>query len=592
VPGPDGLFCTSANDDAVFNFYTAPGTVTVRNVTGSYNFARTGEYAAWVERDNTTNVDTVMVQAPNAISGIIANFFIPRPFPNPPLLITPPAPVALYTSAGGSNVVDILEGGECLLSKRSTYRVDCKPGGLGSASGATTYLLPSAAYAASLSSDGTLLGWIENFGGAPRLHVRSSGADHVFGTIDDTEAIRVAPGVAQSGELTIEPGHLVFSETYSSGSTYWLLHWSAGPDGVFDDTPGADDTVSRVLPSSVLRRNPTLLAGGLVAYSVDGSNGADVAAVDLSTYRWETLDGAGIGGLATNGAGTLFFHRGYSGFTARLPNGTEQQGGFHADRFAAAGANLVTVQGSTVNLRRRSGGAWFGTPIPLYTGATGTPWDVAVGDQYLLLGAIEGSLRYRVSDLSAASPTTTLLPTIPGTSPNGYPGVSSRMAAYMCGGPSGWNLCVHHPGPDGLYGTPDDVAMVVNRPSTSLPYNAWAVVVSGDKVAFRDENGNITVAGTGPDGVFNTADDTEDVLGPAESNNDGSLALAGDYVAWFGIAAANDGGQVMVADLAKGTQRQATTHYSIKEQLAVDPSGRVTWIDYAFSAPAIFLYAP
>ncbi len=49
---------------------------------------------------------------------------------------------------------------------------------------------------------------------------------------------------------------------------------------------------------------------------------------------------------------------------------------------------------------------------------------------------------------------------------------------------------------------------------------------------------------------------------------------------------------MIVADLARGTQRQVTAHYSMKEQLAMDPSGRLVWIDSGFSAPTIFLYAP
>lgn len=47
-PGTDGLFCSpsAAIDDTWYDFYAIPGTVYARNVTGSYNYARTGEYAA------------------------------------------------------------------------------------------------------------------------------------------------------------------------------------------------------------------------------------------------------------------------------------------------------------------------------------------------------------------------------------------------------------------------------------------------------------------------------------------------------------------------------------------------------------------
>jgi hypothetical protein len=573
-PGADGLFCSpaSAIDDTETTFYTAAG-ATVRNVTGSYDRARTGEYAAWVERSGS--VDTVMVQAPNG-SGLLV----------PPV----PAPAALFSA---SNVTDVLEGGDCLLSSLSdgSFRVDCKAGGLGGAAGVTTYTVPATARAASLSSDGALLGWLESSGGAPALHVRSAGPDRLFGTADDDDAMRVAPGAMPfAAAMAIESGHLVVSETSVSGSTYWFIHWSAGPDGVFDASAGADDTVSRELPSSEARSSPSILAGGLVAYSVSGLGGnlSDVLASDLSTYRWEAIEAAGFNGLGTNGAGTLFFHRG-TNLTARLPDGTEQQGGFFASSFAAAGSNLVTVQGSTVNLRRRSGTAWFGTPTPIFTG---TPNAVAAGDRFALVQTTESAARrYRVSDLSAPSPATTLLPVIPGTTPgdNGF-GVSATVVAYQCLS-SGWSACVHHPGPNGIFGDGDDVTLVLKRPSTGTSYGAFGLAVSGDKIAFTDENGNLVVAGAGPDGVFNTADDTEDTLGPAASTAAGTLAVAGDFAAWLQIPAA-DGVQVIVADLAKGTQRQVTTHYSMKERPTIDPSGRLTWIDYGFSAPTIFLYAP
>jgi hypothetical protein len=444
--------------------------------------------------------------------------------------------------------------------------------------------------AASLSSDGLLLGWLESSAGAPRLHVRSAGADRLHGTADDSEVTRLAPGTAPfQAAMTIEPGHLVVSETYAAGSTFWMLHWSAGPNGVFDAGAGSDDTVARVLPFSQARSSPSLLAGGLVAYSVSGLNGnlSDVLAADLSTYRWEAIEAAGLDGLQTNGAGTLFFHRG-SNLTARLPNGTEQQGGFQSSSFAAAGANLVTVQGTTVNLRRRSGSTWFGTPTAIYTGS---PGQVAAGGNWALIQTYEAGTSYRVSDLSAPSPTTTLLPVIPGTSPgtNGI-GVSATLVAYQCLS-GGWGACVHHSGPNGTFGDGDDVTLVLRRPSTGTSYGVYGLAVQGDKIVFSDEYANLTVAGTGPDGIFNTGDDTEDTLGPAASGAAGTLTVAGDYVGWLQIPG-TDGVQVMVADLSKGTQRQVTTHYSMKEQLAIDPSGRLSWIDYGFSAPTIFLYAP
>lgn len=596
-PGADGLFCSPAGapDDTTFAFYAIPASTQVRNVTGSYNYARTGEYAAWLERDPVTSLDTVKVQAPNAV-GLLAHSLWYGYWNGVSIVFVytdPPAPVTLFSPAGTYAVQDLLEGGDCLLTTLATsprFRVDCKAGGLGSATGVTTWTLPTTAEAATLSADGLLLGWAEYDGatGSMRLHVRSAGADRLYGTADDSDATRLGPGAyAGASSMTLDAGHLVVAESLYQGS-YWLVDWNAGPDAVFDGAAGADDTVARVLPSSIPRSGVSLLAGAQVAYSVsgDGGNLSDVLAADLSTYRWETVDATGLSDLATNGAGTRFFQRG-STLTARLPNGTEQQGASGEWLHAATGSSLLTSDGATaVNLRRFTAGSWFGTPTAIYSGSS---YGLAAGGKWGLILTLGGGTRYRVTDLSAATPTTTLLPVISGTGPNsnGY-GISNTIVAYQCGY-SGWNCCVHHPGPDGLFGTADDVTLVLNRPGTTTPYPAYGVAVGGDKVAFSDGNDMIVVA-TGPDGVFNTADDVAYDLGPIGSMTQGNIAVAGNYAAW--LRSTSNGIQVMYADLATGITRQLTTHYSNKESLALDPSGRLTWIDYGFTTPALFVYAP
>jgi hypothetical protein len=201
----------------------------------------------------------------------------------------------------------------------------------------------------------------------------------------------------------------------------------------------------------------------------------------------------------------------------------------------------------------------------------------------------EGGSRYRASRLTSGSPGNTLLPIVPGSGvgTNGY-GIRDSIVAYQCLS-SGWNACVHHPGADGLFGTGDDTTLVLNQPGTTTPYGAFGIAVGGDKVAFSDGSNMIVVA-TGPDGVFNTSDDVEYNLGAIGSMTQGNIAVAGNYAAW--LRSTSNGIQVMYADLALGITRQLTTHYSNKESLALDPSGRLTWIDYAFSTPAIFVYAP
>lgn len=510
------------------------------------------------------------------------------------LTTTPPAPIQLYTTAAGTYVNDLLEGGDCLLSRLSTqprFRVDCKAGGLGNATGVTTWTLPTSAITASLSPDGLSLGWLESSAGAPLLHVRSAGSDRLYGTADDADVSRLAAGTAPwAASMAIEGSHLVVTEESTYEGSYWMLHWSAGPDGAFSGAAADDDTVARVLPSSVRRESPSILAGGLVAFSLAGSNYTyDLLAADLSTYRWELVEPAGIDGLTSNGSGTLFFKRG-GYLVARLPNGTEQQAAITTSLYAASGTNLLTEQGGSLYLRRFSAGSWFTTPILLHTGSI---WEVAAGGKWGLALTNEGGTRLRATNLSAASPTATLLPVIAGTTPNGFIAVGDSLLAYQCGTTWGWDACVHHVGTDGVYGTADDNAVVLNRPGTGVSYAAGGGTVSGlavhgDKIALN-WSGSAYVVTAGPDGIVNTGDEEEIALGASQAG-DGNLDVAGDYVAWF--KSTGTGLQVMQVDLNRGTSRQLTTHYSMKEQVTLDASGRLVWLDFGFSAPAILLFTP
>lgn len=589
-PGAAKAFC--AVDDATYTLYRLPASSgsEIFHLTGSLNSTFRSEYAAWVERNTSTFVDTIKVQAPNSFGRLGTNFTV-LPF----TIHVPPAPVALFTLPSGTNVADLLMGGDCLLTQTTaaSFRVDCKAGGLGTSVGSTSWGLPGTAFAASLSADGALLGWAEGVAGGTRLHVRSAGKDKLFGTVDDADTTRLVPGtVPWNAEAALDLGHFVLSETGTPTGTYWFQHWSAGPDGVFDGSATADDTAAKVLPSSKPRPSPSVLAGGVVAWGIygDGVNLADVLASDLSTYRWEASEAHGFYGLTSNDAGTLFFSRG-GVLTARKPNGTEEAGtSVFTSTFAASGANLITAEGGAWLLRRRTaGGSWFsGTPVTLY-GATVN--GLAAGDQYGLAMFFSGSSRYLVSDLSAATPSATLLPVIPGTTPgnNGW-GVSAQVVAYQCLS-AGWGACFHQPGTDATYGTGDDVTGVLKAAGgTGAEYAAYGLAVSGDKIVFMDGSGNLTVVAAGADGRFNTSDDEETLLGTSGSGSANNIDVGGQHVAWLHVGATG-GIEVWTADLRTGVKRQVTDHYSMKEQLLAEPSGRIHWIDYVFSAPAIFVSA-
>jgi hypothetical protein len=140
---------------------------------------------------------------------------------------------------------------------------------------------------------------------------------------------------------------------------------------------------------------------------------------------------------------------------------------------------------------------------------------------------------------------------------------------------------------------------VLTRPSNTAYQNAFAVAVSGDRVALVADGAggpHLLLLDAGADGRFGlynaVNDDTETDLGLAPNAAVGSVDLAGPYLAWAADVGGNAGQQIFLADVALGTQRVLTSHFSGKPRVVVDPTGRVTWQDEIFSAPAIFVGAP
>jgi hypothetical protein len=103
-------------------------------------------------------------------------------------------------------------------------------------------------------------------------------------------------------------------------------------------------------------------------------------------------------------------------------------------------------------------------------------------------------------------------------------------------------------------------------------------------------NPGLYLLDSGRDGLFGTADDRERKLS-AIAPPPGRYAVAGDWVTFLD-AAAPGGLQVQLARGMDGPIYVVTDYYSAKRSLALDPSGRVYWIDAVFAPEGIFVRAP
>jgi hypothetical protein len=493
------------------------------------------------------------------------------------------------------------------------------PGGWGSAEPITLPLsAPPRALAAAVDSTGRTLAYVTS--DVPQtLHLRAAGADGAFGTADDVEWTRsYGPPVMAYGFVAVEGGHVLVAEYGSSAGTGYLDHWTAGPDGRFGTD---DDHFARLLPSPTYRSYPSLgtgLSGGLAYYSTFSGTSWDLAVADLSAFRWETLTDVPLGIYPrTNRAGTFFFRRN-SGVWARAPDGQETLGTTVSAWSAGEGASLVTHWQADVLLHRADAAGRFftaGAPAPVVllagkAGAlSGASYAVAIGDGRALAGGCEATSGWDCTEASLYLflPAPTLATPVvlrtdrpadgapAGSSMQPYGdgfGISAEHAAWSCQFPGLTSpICVREPGPDGAYGTIDDIAFILRQPGTTAPYQGiTAMRLSGHRMAFL-RNAQVVVLEAGPDGHFNTADDVEIVVGPTTQSQGIYFDVAGDFVAWSTVGATG-GMQVWLADVRLGTSRQVTDHYSGKYQVVVEPTGRVLWEDQVFPQAAVFVSAP
>jgi hypothetical protein len=572
-------------------------------VGAGYDPTGTMERAAWSERNDSTNQSVIWVAESLGTLGSTGD----------------PGPVAIATVTGYTQAIYV--GGDWLLYRTNTGRSGWDDGttvvvnrGTSGFTGAGVTTWAPGAITAALSADGRQLAWLDpGYVATQAIHVRTPGANGRYeASGDDLDVSRALSPTVSSGALAIDGGHVVLFEqgTTAGGATY-VDHWYAGPNGTFEG-PGAgvDDVLERIAPSNNRRSDPTIgtgLAGGIVYFGNSVFGSGDLQALDLSQLRWETVTDADSANPVANHAGTVFFDRKVGGTTARAPDGTETRSGIAGGYWIASdGVDVVfddTTGRGLLWERADASGRFFTGQVPIALtqrfkqGYYQYPISVAVGEGRVAFTAREAndvtdSVYVAEPNPTLATPLLTRLDGFPaGTSVYQYGtvGASARHAVHACNSASGVAICVRERGAGGTF--VGGSTFLLQKPGAGAPYlTTGAVKLRGDRIAFRRSDGVLVVVDAGPNHVFNDADDVERVLFPVDYWGD-NWDIAGNFVAYF-AAGAPAGLQVWLADIVAGTRRQLTSHYSAKQSITVEPSGRVLWDDTVFPNRAVFVSAP
>ena len=161
----------------------------------------------------------------------------------------------------------------------------------------------------------------------------------------------------------------------------------------------------------------------------------------------------------------------------------------------------------------------------------------------------------------------------------------------------GVQLMVYDAGPDGRFGTADDIAATplihpAGSPRAGLAVaGVGAMAISGNRMILNENfPPTVYLFDAGPDGRFNTPDDVGRKLAEVVAGL-GDIAIAGEFAAFFDTGSSL-GRQVELVHGFDGPIITLTNHYSAKSSLALESTGRVFWVDDLFAPPGIFVRAP
>jgi hypothetical protein len=485
--------------------------------------------------------------------------------------------------------------------------------------GATTQELVGA-WGAALSADGNELVYGIVSGSTQNLTVCRPSAAGVYtpgGTGCVTRSYPVSRIVDTGSRIAIEGSHVIAVE---NGSPGYVTEWNAGPDGVFE-ADGGDDTLVRSLPSTVTRASPSISSSGLLVYrngytSADGTQ--DLLYLDLSSLRWELAPAAQLQYPSVNGAGALFaedvdnrrvvYRSGDGRTTASSAVHVYLNPDYGVT--AADGPNLVTSDSASLWVYPAdANGHWFATapsPAQVYTtGGDAIYWLAAGGGKVIAIeraSALWNPVVLEPGTGTLATATAVHVASGPGVtaSPDGAAyAITAQHAFFSCVSGGQTVLCVRDAGADHTFGTSDDTGANGSYPlrhAANAPPGLPGTIVSsssahasGRRVAFASGN-HLYVLDAGPDLRFGTADDTEIDVGPF-SGDARDFSFSGSFLAYLATAAPA-GKQVFLVDLVSGGTRQLTEHYSVKQEVVVDATGRVFWKDGLFATAGVFTRLP
>jgi len=578
-PGIDGQWCTADDVSTVLASY---GSGWVDGVVGS------GETVAWARRIDNSHFN-LMVREPGA-DGVLGTA-------DDPAAITVASAEAAYRLLMGGRTIVLQACGITTVCPDYIWRVYNSNPADSFSSGVTTLDLPSAGYAFSVSSDGRELAWVQG----SNLVLLAPGADGRYGTADDvTVQAPVLPGTSVS-YVAVDGAHLTGTGSFGGGSV--VVHWWAGPDGRWGT---ADDVMENLRPSSANRSSPSM-QGGLLVFE----EASDLHAFDLTNLRWEVAPGTSVASrLALDGSDTLFYSAGV--LTARTIGGGETSRPW-ASVFASGGSDLLVVDATGVwDYTVDAAGRYFtsGAPPPRQQYASANPVDgVAVGGGKAMVvekywtggsyGAGNYAARYHILDPGAGTlhgAVAVYDPLPSGT--NGYwampPVITGAQAIYNCGSFVDLTVpvCVLGAGPDGRFNTSDDSApAVLTHVPSGVQVQNPSIVASSSLMLYSDGATGLTyLRDPGPAGLYDQADDRERVVSPRR-HFEGALAVSGQWAAWIDQSDAG-GDQVFVVNGYDGTVSQVTNHYSQKSGITIDSHGRTYWVDDVMTPATVMVYVP
>jgi hypothetical protein len=174
-------------------------------------------------------------------------------------------------------------------------------------------------------------------------------------------------------------------------------------------------------------------------------------------------------------------------------------------------------------------------------------------------------------------------------------GITARQAFFTCHGIA-TDLCVRNAGADGFFGTADDTTATLVHPPGSpraglAVHDARAFRVSGRRMLLAEFSPPaLYLFDAGADGLFDGVGDRGRKLADGFFSP-WNVALADGYAA--SVAEGSPmGEQIWLVRDFDGTPTPVTSYYSPKASLALEPSGRVFWVDSVFAPEAVFVRAP